>query len=321
MPKPQKKLQAKIFIDYIPAELRENKTWEIVYYVKNPFTQKLERVRNRVKPLRSITARKKLAKSMIKNINDKLESGWNKFIEESKTKSFEKITDVLNVYLRNIEKQIEKNILRVDTLRAYTSYVKNFKMFLKSRKQESMFVFDFKENIIEDFLDEIFYVRNNSARTHNNYLSFLHTFSNWLIKRKYINVNPTININKVKEGTKIRTTISAKDREIIFDYLKEHDYNYFVLCYTAFYTLLRRTELTKILVSDVYLKNKIINIREEVSKNNKEQVITIPNTLIHILVEHLSNAKNSDYLFSADNFKAGNKQLKPKKISDEWAQE
>ncbi len=37
-----------IFVDYIPAELKENLTWEIVYYVKNPLTGKLVRKRNRV---------------------------------------------------------------------------------------------------------------------------------------------------------------------------------------------------------------------------------------------------------------------------------
>jgi len=40
------------FLDYIPAELRINKEWIIVYSVKSPSTGKLQRVRKRVPHLK-----------------------------------------------------------------------------------------------------------------------------------------------------------------------------------------------------------------------------------------------------------------------------
>ncbi len=33
-----------IFVDYIPAELRQNKDWLVVYYAKNLVSEKLERL-------------------------------------------------------------------------------------------------------------------------------------------------------------------------------------------------------------------------------------------------------------------------------------
>ncbi len=198
----QKSTQSIEFVDFVPAELKENKTWEIVYYVKHPITKDLKRIRHRVKPLKSTIERRKLAKRMITNINKKLQTGWNKFIEESDTKSFVKVFEAFDTYLIYIKNQVKKEVLRKDTLRAYTSYVNNFKQFLVDKKLNDMFIFDFKEQIIQDFLDEIFFVRDNSATTHNNYLRFLKSFGTWLIKRKYININPAINISRIKEGAK-----------------------------------------------------------------------------------------------------------------------
>lgn len=315
----QKSSKVSEFVDFIPAELRESKTWLVIYYVKNPFTDKLEMVRHRVKPLKSITERRKLGKQIAANINKKLYTGWNKFIDESKTKSFTKVTTVFETYIKQTEQQVKKQVIRKDTLRAYKSYISNLKNYLIDNQKEQMFVNDWKEELIRTFLDEIFFERDNSARTRNNYLRFIKSFSLWLMRKKYINTDPTINIEKLKETTKKRVIIPKKDRDIIFNYLKKENYGYFVLCLTALHTLIRRTEFTKILVSDVYMKNGIINIREEVSKNGKEQAVTISKELSFILAKHISNANNSDFLFSENKYKPGNIQIQPKKISDEWA--
>ena len=94
---------------------------------------------------------------------------------------------------------------------------------------------------------------------------------------------------------------------------------YHVLCLVAYYCLIRRTELTKLKVSDVILKNEIISIPGTISKNKKTQIVTIPLELMNFLVNHLNGSKNSDYLFSENKFKTGQKQLDPKKISDTWS--
>lgn len=315
----QKSFKATEFIDFIPAELRETKTWLVVYYVKNPFTEKLEMVRHRVKPLKSITERRKLGKRLAANINKKLYAGWNKFIDESSTKSFTKVFDVFDVFIRQTEKKLKKQSIRKDTLRSYKSFVSNLKSYLSEHHKGDIHVNEWKESMLREFLDEIFYDRDNSARTRNNYLGFLKTISLWMIKRKYINVDPTINIERVKESLKKRVVIPKKDREIIFNYLKKENHSYFVLCISAFYTLIRRTEFTKILVSDIYMKNGIINIREEVSKNGKEQVVTIPKELSFVLANYISKAEKNDFLFSDNDFKPGKIQMSPKKISDKWA--
>lgn len=99
--------------------------------------------------------------------------------------------------------------------------------------------------------------------------------------------------------------------------MKDENPNYLVLCLVCYYCLVRRTELTKLKVRDVILKNSVIYIDSSISKNKKSAAVTIPDKLVPYMVEHLKTANLSDYLFSTD-FIPGDKQLAPKKISDEW---
>lgn len=310
------------FIDYVPAELKENQTWEIVYYAIDPTesdpNNQLKRKRNRVKPMNNKTERRKFAKRIVQSLNEKLARGWTPFVNEKNVKSFAKLFDTLDIFFNQYQQQYRKGIVRKDTIRAYKSYINNFKQFVISINQENLFVNKFDENICRDFLDEIFYERENSAATHNNYLRFIGVFTRWLIKKRYISVDFSIHIKKIKESEKRRTVIPKETRDEIFNHLNKHNKGYYHLCRVAYYCLIRRTEFTKLKVSDVILVNGVINIPAHVSKNGKNQMITIPGILLHSFAAHLKTAKQTDFLFS-ENFKPGPKQLAPKKISDTWA--
>ena len=75
---------------------------------------------------------------------------------------------------------------------------------------------------------------------------------------------------------------------------------------------------TKLKVEAVNLNENYITIDASISKNGKTENVTIPNAYLPILKKHIANAKFDDFLFSANNFKPGVKQLNPKKISDDW---
>ena len=315
----QKTPKASIFVDFIPAELRENKTWEIVYYVLNPFTDKLQIKRNRVRPLKSVTERRKLAKRMIQKINSKLERGWNPFIEEGATKSFAKLFDVCDEFIKKTEIEYKKGQKRADTLRSYYSFLKNLKQYLKDSGREKCFVIDFNYDLILEFLEYKYYKMDVSARTYNNYLSFFNTFSEYLLKRRYISKNPCSSIDTLAEETKKRVYIDKKYRDTIFEYYNSTNSNFYTVCLACYYCLIRRTELTKLKVGDVILRNSIIYIDSGNSKNRTSKPVTIPDPLMKHLINHLNKANNDMYLFSGDNFKPGYIQLSPKKISDLWS--
>ena len=313
----QKTLKSYLFTDYIPAELRENKTWKIVYYVKNPFSNKLVRKENRVKPLKDLKQRRLLGMQMVMNINNKLQNGWSPFLENNNITAYTKLIDVFDLYLDNVKYKVSKNELRKDTLRSYTSFIANIKTYLVNNNINDMLTINFNDDLINSFLNFIYYDKQNTARTRNNYLRFIKTFVEYLILNKYISINPTLRIQTIQESKKERVVIPYNVLLSIFEHLEKTNKDYLLMCYTVYYCFIRRTEMTKLKVKDVFLKNGIIYMSSTNSKNNQNKPVTIPDTLIILFSKHLNKANNNDYLFSST-FKPGPRQLKPKKISDEW---
>ncbi len=305
-------------VDYIPAELHENSTWEVVYYVFNPFEQKLKRKRNRVKPLKSITQRRQLAKRMIVEINNRLLYGWNPFMDAEKVKEFTRLNDALNLFLKHLEIEFKDGNLRFDTKKTYTSRITVIKRYLHSVGKNDVLCYKFNSSLISDFLDYMRYDKRVSARTRDNYMTFIKTLCNFLLQKKYIGVNPSLNFKKTNKKKNSRIVISEKDREKIFNYFKKEDANYFLLCLVCYYCLIRRTELSKIKVSDVNFLTNTIFIHSDNSKNKQSAHVTMPINLKIMLQKHIAAANKKDYLFSADNYAPGKNSFHPDKCSKKW---
>ena len=54
------------------------------------------------------------------------------------------------------------------------------------------------------------------------------------------------------------------------------------------------------------------------SKSRKGKHVTVPRKLNALLIEHIKNANNSDYLFSVENFKPGPRKCYPNRITVLW---
>jgi len=308
------------FIDYKPAELRMQKEWMIVYYAKNPLTQNLERIRLRAPVLANLAERKRHANRIVAEINKKLAEGWSPFME-SPTKNFKTFKECCEKFMEQLDKEIKDGIKREDTRRAYKSYLSMINTFIAEKKIKVTFALEINKVFAVNYLDWIYYDRENSPTTYNNHLTFLHNFGEYLINRGYLKENPTIGITKKPKNKKKRLVLTAKVKTLLREKLPLFSVTYNCLCMTTYYALLRRTELTKIKVKDVDLNLSCIMVTKETAKSNSDtEWATIPEQLKILLTRHLDGANANDYVFSANDFKPGAQQLAPKKITDTWSQ-
>jgi len=305
-------------VDYVPAELRTNKDWMVVYYIINPFTNKLVRKRFRVKPMKSSAERKRYAKKLVAALNSKLERGWNPFYENESAKTFLLLKDVIIQYVKTLEKKVTDKALRPDSLRSYKSHLNMLTDYLTDNGKADVRCIDFTSGTIQGFLDHIYYDRNNTARTHNNYLIGMKVFCKYLTEREYINTDPTAKISSKRKEKKKREMIPFNVRAEIFEHLKDYNNEYLTLCLSTYFCFIRSTELTKIKVRDVSLEKGYILINGENAKNHKTEPVTIPAEYLPILANHIGDAPANNYLFSGDRFKTGTEILKPRKITYEW---
>lgn len=310
----------RLFIDYIPAELKQTQSddWRIVYYCKIPGKEKLKRFRKRVPKLQNRTERKKLANRIAVKINKDLAAGWSPFFDGIAQSNYQLFSKVLQQFLEQAKRRLNDGTIRKDSLRSYTSFVNNIVNYLSKTRPEMMAA-EFDREFVITFLDYIYFDRKRTARTSNNYLSFLNQIGMFMLERKYILSNPAAKIPKRRQGKKKREILPDWLRNDVFNYYKNRNPHYLTLCLMTYFCFIRRTELTKLKVKHVNLKDSTVFIPGDASKNRMDGTVTIPKQLLMLLGDHLKKNNNSDYLFSADNYKPGNRQLKPKKISDEWA--
>lgn len=322
---PKKKLYI-IGLDYSPAELQKGTgdEWRIVFYVKDPIKNKLVRIRKRVKPITGKSARLKYANSIIAEINTQLAKGWNPLVENDNVTAFNLLRDCMQEFLDKLKKKLADETIRIDTQRAYISYVENIKRFLLKKDKQGnnnwdAFVINYNKKFVSDFLDYIYYDCDNSPTTRNNHLQFLINIGNYFVEKGYIVNNPAVGFSKLPQKEKHRRVIPKLVRKQIKEYLQSKNKSYLCLCMMTYYCFVRRTELTKIKVGDLKLAKGILVIKSSQAKKSKtEQAITIPEEMYSYLIPHIQGATNDMYLFSRYGFRPGPEQLSPKLISDEW---
>jgi integrase len=301
------------------AQVYDNKLGVYVdYYAADPATGRMIRFRTKFNRERTKRQKLEMAKRFANDVNDRLYSGWNPLLTQEEAVAFRPLNEAMDHYIRHVERQVQDKTVRPDTLRAYTSFVVNLKAWLG---KSNPLCYEWDKAYISRFLDYIYLEKKNSARTRNNYLSFLRRLGSFMVENSYCSVNPAEGIRSIRESQKVRTELSKEALQALFAYLSTPLHaNYNALAQTVYYCLVRRTEITFLKVSDFDLDKQELVIRAEFSKNGKTQSVSIPQPLLPLLKKHFVGASPESYAFSANDFKPGKRKLAPKKISDTWTQ-
>jgi integrase len=306
-----------LFIDYLPAELKANKSdWYVSYHVKNPKSGKLHRKRIRVNRIRNITERKKFAKKLVLDVNNKLQTGWNPFLEQEAPKSFTKLTIALNTYLKQKLKEFDSE----DSKRTYKSHIEMLLNYVQNIiKEPDLFVISFNTSYANDYMDFI-YKKNIGNRTYNNYKTFAISFWNWFIEKQYCKVNVFKTVSKKKEHKKKRQIIDIETRTRIKNYLIKNNQNeYLAMIMLCYHGLIRPKEICLLKPEYFKLKERLILLPPEITKDDDNRIITISNDLMKYLeCLKIDSIDKNLYIFST-NYKPGLKVLNSRDTGKEWA--
>lgn len=311
----------RVIIDYTPAQLSAGKEWFVYFYAKHPLIGTLKRVKVKINRIKNKIERKKFANTIIDNINKKLISGWNPFIEEQYPSGYKKLKEVIETYTKIIDKTLENKVIRKSSYDSYISYIHNINDFLKEKKLEHLFVYQFDKNIINKILDWIYLEKNRGVKTRDNYLAFLRIFSTFLVEKEFLNTKPTDGVAVI--GKKIivdknRSVIDKECLEKIFNYLENYDKPYLMACYFVYYGFIRPNEMSQLTVKHINLNNKTIFVPAIISKNKKAATITIPLKLFELIKDLKICEYDPDFYIFSDNFIPGPKKRSEKVYRDFW---
>lgn len=294
MPRNNKQSSIIPMVAFKPAELRIGTDWLIVYYAKDPQSDKLVRFRNRVPKMSNKKERLRFAQKMIDTLNEQLYSGWSPYmgnLTEVKT-----IDYCFDYYLKTLSKELSDGVKRKSTCDNYKHFITAFTEYLSIYQKNVKFISDISTLICDHFLDRIYIEKEKSARTYNFYLMCMRTFFNFCLSKGFINENPVKNTKSKTIKEKTRVVLNQKEKKQL-QLLREDNFHFYVFCMTTYYCFIRPNELKKLKVEHVNIEKSYITIPSSISKNRKTENVTIPNIFIEELKEHIGKASKDLFLF------------------------
>ena len=234
-------------ISYTLPTLHTGKNWYVDFMAYNPAEQKMKRKKYMLDGIPKITDRRKMAADIIATVTARLRSGWNPWAELSNSRQYAKVEDVIDMYSKYLIKLQVTGSIKPNTFTDYNKRLRVLRDYMQNHTLPIVYIYQFNLTYISDFLDYILLDRDSSARTRNNYRTWLSSFC----EKQYMDTNPCERIKSLKEEDKKRTDISPEDLQRINQYLKANNPYFLLVCRMEYYTFIRPEELTNIRLKDI----------------------------------------------------------------------
>lgn len=288
-------------IGYTLPTLHIGKNWYIDFKAYDPLEKKMKRKKYMLDSIDKITERRKRATEAIVTLTNRLRSGWNPWAETSNSRHYTKFTDVIEVYHKYLLRLQKTKVFKENTILDYQKRIKVLVAYNEQRYPSIIYIYQFDRTFVSDFLDYILIDRDSSARTRNNYRTWLSSFGSWLEEKQYIESNPATKIKALTVDEKIRSAISHKDLAKLRSYLQANNPYFLLLCQFLYYTLIRPGELCNIKLKDIHLKEQKVYIASSISKNRNDGMVGLNDTLIKAMLDlNIFSYDNECYLFGKD---------------------
>lgn len=271
-------------LQYIPARIVDGNDLYVIYYAWHPIEKKNKRkvIRlNHLKKKMNKTQLIRYARKIAHDVNENLAAGKNPFIEADMPKSYSKLTDAIELFLK-----IKKKEMRIDGFRSYTSYAKRLTDWMISRKIDDCYVITFSIDLAIELMNEIAINEKLGNRTWNNHFVFYRSLWNWLIENNYCKENAFGKFKKKREEEKIRKVIPDKVHADIMEWCRQYNPKFEIIIDLVRASFIRPSEICKIRIGDIDVFNKVIKIPESQSKTHNFRFAYLPDWLVAKIVVH-----------------------------------
>lgn len=298
------------FLSFKPAQYHTGKCCYVSFYVADPLTGDLSRRRIKLDHIPK-KERRRYAEALVNSINERLYSGWNPLAERLK-KATVTIGQAIEQYLEAKAKGTRK-----DTMRSYRSFADSFSAWLKQGGVDGRFLIAIGEDTLMDYLISI--EDGISARTYNNYVTFLRGLFEWCRRRRWVADNPASKLETKRVDEKKRTVIPSDVRARIVRYFEGANPNFVCVMMLCFRLFVRPKEICGLKVADIDFAEGLLTVPANVAKNHKERVLAMP-AEIRGFFDRYREAPKDWFLFANTRYEAGprKKPMAPTRIDGTW---
>jgi site-specific recombinase XerD len=238
----------------------------------------------------TIRIRRAYAKARIRAINQLLEEGYH-----VKEKIEEKSIDMT-------VRQAMDYALKISGLKggSYNSYSSTMNIFLewaKTNQLDTINLDRFKRKDAYQYIDWRISC-GIAGVTINNDVSYIRRLWSILKKREIIQVNPFSELEKQKEERSFRNlAYTDSEIELLKTEISAADPELWSFVQMIYNTFARPNEIRQLKVSDIRLSDRLIYIDASISKNNKSEFVTIPDSLLDTIIDLIKFKSSGDWLF------------------------
>lgn len=302
------------FVTFKPAQYHKGKDCYIDYYVVNPMTNKMSRRKIRVNHISKPSERDRFARTVCHAINERLYSGWNPFMDELSVKGVT-IASAINKFL-----EAKARDSRDRTMSSYRSYCKALSEWLSETGNSGKYCMLISRDMFLNFLSWLPDHRKCSNKTFNNYCNFYRTLFEYFVSHGWMQENPASDLPKKRVDTKTRTVIPKDARARIMEYFTQHTPNFRYVMLMCFRLFIRPNEISLLRIRDINMRESLIRIPPDVSKNHKERILAVPDEIM----EHFRSIESypSEYFIFSDSqtYRPGRKHQASTRIAETWAE-
>lgn len=277
---------------YRECTLCKGKDWFISFYVIDPSTGKLKRIRMKLNRIKSISERRRTAKQMMNSINQRLSMGWNPLIEKIAPRGGAKLYEALESFLQIKSKEMEPTSIRM-----YSSFIKTFKTWLEGHGYgEESLAASFSRESAALFMDEI--EMKYTAKTYNNYIGFFKGLFGWMVEKGYAVDNPFGKFTKKSKRLTQKQRRLLTDQELgrLFSFLETESREYLAICLLCYCCFMRPKEIVLLRGRDIDIQKQVVHVDASIAKNDRDSYRTIPDDIIPALAR-LDLSSPDKYVF------------------------
>ena len=278
------------FMGYTPPILKKtaSRGEHIEYYVYNPVTMKMERQRIRLEKLshqfKNRSQYKQMVMQLMMNLTGKLAGGWTPYGENQNVAEYTPINKAIEAYIADKSRDLRKA-----SMVSYISVAKIFVEWFTTQNIHEMASHLLNQRTCQRFMDELRDRPKFNNNTYNTYLKKYRACFAWMVDRGYCKENPFEKIKTLKKQEKIRQLIPVDARETVINHVRTSKHpNYEIVMHLIFTSLIRPSEIERLQVRDVDLKNKCIHIPANKAKTHKDRDAALSDTCIAMLIPLLS---------------------------------
>lgn len=235
---------------------------------------------------------KKLTTDLLKKVyRDKFLSTGEQTVE-----SQQEINDITIKAAFDIAMEKKKAVTRAKTAITYQTTVNHFMEFLGDKANES--IDNLNSTLCNSFIDHLIQ-KKFANKTLNNQSLFLSTLLNTMVKSEILKANPYKPTFYPEEET---THFAFTENQIkdIFTELKSYDKIMYLNAAMIFYGFLRPKELRSLRIENIKLKDNVIFLPANVSKNRISRTIEILPPLKDIIMKYDLNYPGHFFVFGKE---------------------